>query len=660
MAKARKQEPTDFSAARLKRMEEERKSILAAIEQRRKATESKKRESAREKAKIPKERTGEGTRPSRILRKRVPTRVKTKSDPMPMKGRTTGQMKGDKPPLPFKAGRSGRDFGKLTKGKISKSQRKRNINKRRTAQTVGPVTPVGRHPGTALAAMFGDRQALTVTGQGTRPGLAKLGDRLTDLAKELGLPITRKDRQMVIQFLGKLPIDQSAVRGSFDLAKGKLGGVLSTLLASKGLSASSPQGVNAVAFEMWKNAGGPNVGTKPFNAIVDELTSMIKQGSFIQQVQIGTAPIGGQQILGGLPPSSWRSGGMVEWPHMLTATGQNVRKQGERFARKTFVSALPNMTEASFVGATQMGMLKGGETSRSVLLGEKAAVRQLLTGIARFSKGQGGVLTNLMALGLINPQVAAGDLFAAEAITKRSPRNVRGGVVKGVYQGGRAAGMNMNRLTIQKLMETQGTLFAHIARAMRDPATGEITISKRAKAIAEAMHIEVQKQIHPRRIGKEVLGKEGLVTGVVLEESGRTGLFSEKQAAFLRDTGRSTDLTSKATDVERLLAEGMQDPDPVIAAENRRQWEDWKKMRAMEGSEAVKDAAMQRRISKEIGVEMESARGAARAARSGKTRAGVQFAKSIGRGGGAAGLILLALLALPALLGLNEDESRAA
>ena len=69
---------------------------------------------------------------------------------------------------------------------------------------------------------------------------------------------------------------------------------------------------------------------------------------------------------------------------------------------------------------------------------------------------------------------------------------------------------------------------------------------------------------------------------------------------------------------------------------------------------------MQRRISKEIGVEMESARGAARAARSGKTRAGVQFAKSIGRGGGAAGLILLALLALPALLGLNEDESRAA
>lgn len=670
--KARKKTWGDFVASREAESKAERDAIIEAVRARKMKRKQKARGIREERSKTPKVKEGRGSKRSRVERKRVPTR-----------GKTTVQNKGKKPPLPYEKGRSGRQFGSLTKGKIDTDHplKKRNIggSARGTprSQTLGPVNPVGRRQGEATKAMFGDRRALVVNRQGTRPGLAQLGDRLSETAKALGLPVTKAEgRRLVFQFMGKLPINESAVKGTFDLAKTKLGPSLTKFLEESKMSPSTSKGVNAVAYTLWRHAGKPNPRTKPFEAIVEEMTSMIKQGSFIQQAQVGTAPVGGRTKLGSLPPEAWRNRNMVEWPHVMTATAQNLKGAygAERLGARTYLSPLPSYGEAGFAGLGQVGSLMGGEQGKHALLGEKAAVRQLLTGIAKMDKLKPGPTANISRLGTTHAQNLISDQFVALNAGKRQPFMATGGVIKGAVQAGSKGGLGIQRRVIQELMETPGGLLFFLARAMVDPKSGNVSISKRMQALAKTLNIPVQQGEGVLRVASAIRDAGGEVTDIAELKAGggvgkygrlsleaRKKLAQEAADAIKRDAAgtHGKGKLSKAQE-QKLVAEVLlRDPEggTAIGDEHyRQQSRELKKW--LKGTELDDD--IQRGIGREIAEEQLGARKAARAYRKGGgSGKAVQFGKSIAKGG-VAGLILLALLTMPSLFGAGEDDELAA
>jgi len=666
--KARKKTWGDFVAAREAEAKAEREAIIEAVRARKARRKQKARGIREERSKTPKIKEGRGSKRSRVERKRVPTG-----------GRTTVQNKGKKPPLPYEAGRSGRRIGAITRSKIeTQPTGKRNIGglTRGTprSQTLGPVNPVGRRQGKSTLAMFGDRRALTVAGQGTRPGLAKLGDRLSETAKALGLPVTKAEgRRLVFQFMGKLPINESAVKGTFDLAKTKLGPALTKFLEESKMSPSTSKGVNAVAYTLWRHAGKPNPATKPFEAIVEEMTSMIKQGSFVQQAQVGTAPVGGRTKLGSMPPEAWRNRNMVEWPHVMTATAQNLKGAygAERFGAKTFLSPLPSYGEAGFAGLGQVGALMGGEQGKHALLGEKAAVRQLLTGIAKIDKLRPGPTANVSRLGTTHAQNLISDQFVALNAGKRQPFMATGGVIKGAVQAGSKGGLGIQRRVIQELMETPGGLLFYLARAMVDPKTGQISVSKRMAALAKTLNIPVQQGEGVMRVAAAIRDAGGEVTDIAELKAGggvgkygrlsleaRKKLAQEAADAIQRDAAGTHTGKKKLTKAQeqKLVAEVLlRDPEGGSAIGDEHYRQQTKELkRWLKGSELDDD--IQRGIGREIAEEQVGARKAARAFRKGGgSGKAVQFGKAIGKGG-VAGLILMALLTMPGLLGLGDDE----
>lgn len=230
----------------------------------------------------------------------------------------------------------------------------------------------------------------------TKPGAATLAARLEAMAISQGV------KAPLVHMLAGLPINQSALASSFNIAPGML-----ERGAAAGLKAglwTEVEILEGIAAKILQQHGGPTPGA------IQQLSKAIQSGSIKQALLIGLSPAQpGKGIRPGLP-----------WPTVhIASTGKNIP-----------FAPFPRRGEISYAGLQQIGQMKGAPDVRTPM----GVARQIMANVVESSKHGDPAGAIKMKAAQLDAMVA-GDVFALEKFQTVRPQvtNVSGVVhAKGI------------------------------------------------------------------------------------------------------------------------------------------------------------------------------------------------------------------------------------